>query len=100
MPLARPLRLCSGALPDEGRSNNALHYEWRSAPKLSHRKADPTVLIIESVLAIAREKKRTVKIDIIGDAREHARWRHAQRSSNHAADQYFESVLARAFTQA
>src|ERR1051326_5797151 len=69
-------------------------------PKFAQRHSDFAVAITQAVIAIAREKQRSIKIDIIGGAGENARRRHAQRSSDHATDEQFKSALARSLAQA
>ena len=49
-----------------------------SAPKFSRRNPDFSILVYQAMFAIASEKERAIKIDIIGAAREHPRRRHAQ----------------------
>src|SRR5262249_30027699 len=81
-----------------GRLRSVRHFEMLS-PKLGRGEIDFSVVIVEARIAVAREKQRPVKIDIISEARDNERWGHAQRSSDHAAGKNFESSFARAFAQ-
>ncbi len=51
------------------------------------------------MLAVAGEKQRTVKIDIVGDAGEEPGGSHAQRGANHTTDQQLEPGFTRLLAQ-